>query len=122
MISFHDRSPVYQQIIEYLEELILEQRIVDSLPSVRSLSVDMRVNPQTILKAMQDLVQRGIIEKHRGTGMFLTPNGLMALKDQKRDAFLSDTIPHIVQEAELLGITSKELLKHIEKTMKEENS
>jgi len=72
-INWNERDPIYRQLHDRLVEMILEgtYRNGDLLPSVRQISADHRINPITISKAFQLLVDEGVVEKKRGLGMYV---------------------------------------------------
>ena len=103
------RQPVYEQLIEQLERFILTGVLHpgDQLPSVRSLSVQLSVNPNTIQKAYGELDTRGIIYSSPGIGCFITENAKEILAVSKRQQ-LTD-LKALVKELALAGISLEEL-------------
>lgn len=103
------RQPVYEQLIEQLELFILSGILHpgDQLPSVRSLSTELSVNPNTIQKAYGELDTKGIIYSTPGIGCFVTENAVSILSTMKRRKFTD--FRAIAQELALAGVTEKEL-------------
>lgn len=103
------RQPVYEQLIQQLEQFILTGILQpgDQLPSVRNLSVSLSVNPNTIQKAFADLDAKGIIYSSPGIGCFVSPNAKEVLADLKRRK-LTD-LKALAKELALAGVSLEEL-------------
>jgi GntR family transcriptional regulator len=112
-IIWNDREPIYVQLYQYLARLIVEQVIDEgeALPSVRDIASEQRVNPITVSRAIQLLVDDNIVEKRRGLGMFVIEGAPAILKAQLRQNFLSDEWPNIRRRIDLLGLSVEQLLK-----------
>ena len=112
MKTWHQQSPIYLQLQEELANAILEKRLVegDLLPSIRQLSAEYQLNPQTISKAYQGLVDNGIVIKKRGIGMVIAEGAVDALLVQQKNQFLNDQWPKISKKIKQLGLTIEELL------------
>jgi GntR family transcriptional regulator len=82
----------------------------DSLPSVRQVASDLRVNPLTVLKSYQQLADEQLIEKRRGLGMFIRPGARELLLQDERERFLNSEWPRIVETIQRLGLDTKVLL------------
>ena len=89
-----------------LDRLLKEN---DPLPSVRTVAAEYRVNPLTVLKAYQELVDENLVETRRGLGMFVREGARDVLHKAERDKFLSEDWPRISATIERLGITAAEL-------------
>lgn len=83
----------------------------DPLPSVRNVAAEYRVNPLTVLKAYQQMVDEDLVEKKRGLGMFVKPGARALLMQGERKKFLSDQWPGIAATIQRLGLSLKELLE-----------
>jgi GntR family transcriptional regulator len=83
----------------------------DPLPSVRTVATDYRLNPLTVLKAYQHLVDENLVEMRRGRGMFVNIGAREMLLQSERQKFLEDEWPRIREKIQRLGLTAKELLK-----------
>ena len=114
-ISFHDKSPIYRQLSERLRELILEgvYNNGDALPSVRQIASEHRINPITVSKAFQILVDEALVEKRRGLGMYVTAGASEKLIEDERRRFLEVDLPDFKDRAERLGFRVDELLKEM---------
>lgn len=112
-MSFHDKSPIYRQLSEQLRNLILEGVFLDgdALPSVRQISSEQRINPITVTKAFQILVDEGLVEKRRGLGMFVCEGARSTLEEAERKEFLELHWPQFRAKAEKLGYSIDDLLK-----------
>jgi DNA-binding transcriptional regulator YhcF (GntR family) len=111
--EWNDSQPIYRQLRERVVEMILDGVLKegDALPSVRSVALDYRLNPITVLKAYQELVDEQLVEKRRGLGMFVQEGARDLLLKGERQRFLSDEWPRIQEMIQRLGLTAKELLK-----------
>ena len=112
-ITFHDRSPIYRQLAERLRQLILEgvYRNGDALPSVRQVASEHRINPITVSKAFQMLVDESLVEKRRGLGMYVAEGASEQLVEHERRHFLEEELPSFRSRAEQLGFELKALIQ-----------
>ena len=110
--EWNDSQPIYRQVRDRVVAMILEGALAegDPLPSVRSVATDTRINPLTVLKAYQQLVDEQLVEKRRGVGMFVRTGARVALLKDEREKFLTEqwpeiraTIVRLGLEGELLG-------------------
>jgi GntR family transcriptional regulator len=104
-------EPIYLQLRDRLRDLILQGVYQEgaAVPSVRQLSADLRINPITVSKSLQLLVDEGWIEKRRGLGMFVCANAQEALTVSQRRHFLEREWPEILSKLALLGLSVDEL-------------
>jgi GntR family transcriptional regulator len=110
--EWNDNQPIYRQLRARVVDMILDGLIKegDALPSVRSVAAETRVNPLTVLKAYQQLVDEQLVEKRRGLGMFVSDGARSLLLQAERDKFLKDRWPAIRATIQRLGLTPAELL------------
>ncbi len=110
--EWSDNQPIYRQIRDRVVEMILDHVLQegDPLPSVRHVSAEYRVNPLTVLKAYQQLVDEGLVETRRGRGMFVTTGAPMLLFEAERRKFLEEEWPRITATIERLDLSAEELL------------
>lgn len=112
-VRFDDSTgePLFRQVANQLAEAIIAgtYRDGDQVPSTTEISTTYRINPATVLKGMNLLVERGLLEKRRGLGMFVTTGGQRRAMESKRNEFLSEQVPHFVTEAKRLGFDVNEL-------------
>ena len=108
-----DSQPIYRQLRDKVVEMILEGTLGegDALPSVRSVAAEHTLNPLTVLKGYQQLVDEGLVEKRRGRGMFVTTGARTELMRGERERFLVQEWPRVLSTIERLGLDPKELLK-----------
>ncbi len=104
--QWNDNQPIYRQIRDRIVAMILDGLLDDGdpLPSVRSVATESRVNPLTVLKAYQELVDEDLVEKRRGLGMFVRSGGRSRLLKGERERFLSDQWPEIKATIQRLGL------------------
>jgi GntR family transcriptional regulator len=109
--QWDDSSPIYRQLRDRVVAMILEGVLKegDPLPSVRSVAADFRLNPLTVLKGYQQLVDEQLVEKRRGRGMFVSTGARKALMKDERQKFLEDEWPKIHATIQRLGLTPDEL-------------
>ncbi len=111
--EWNDGQPIYRQLRDRVVAMILDGVLKegDPLPSVRNVAADYRVNPLTVLKGYQELVDEQLVETKRGLGMFVTAGARNRLLQGERQKFLAQEWPRIAETIQRLGITPKQLLK-----------
>jgi len=111
-LEWNDNQPIYRQLRDRVVEMILDRVLKegDPLPSVRTVAAEYRVNPLTILKAYQQLVDEELVEKRRGLGMFVKTGARDLLLRGERQKFLSDQWPRVYATIQRLGLKPEELL------------
>src|SRR5437667_11263534 len=111
--EWSDSQPIYRQLRDRVVALILDGVLKegDPLPSVRTVAADYRVNPITVLKGYQQLVDEELVEKRRGLGMFVKPGTRDLLLQGERQRFLAEEWPRVYATIQRLGLKPKELLK-----------
>lgn len=109
---WNDNTPIYRQLKGRVIEMMLDGllKVGDALPSVRQIAADFQLNPITVLRAYQELVDEQLVEKRRGLGMYVAQGGLEKLLVNERQRFLNEEWPAVVQRAQRLGLSVKELL------------
>jgi GntR family transcriptional regulator len=110
--EWNDSQPIYRQLRDRAVALILDGVVAegDPLPSVRHVAAEFRVNPLTVLKAYQQMVDEQLVESRRGRGMFVKPGARDLLLVGERQKFLSEQWPRIHETIQRLGLTPEELL------------
>jgi GntR family transcriptional regulator len=110
--NWNDSQPIYRQLRDRVVAMILEGALQegDPLPSVRNVAADYRLNPLTVLKGYQQLVDEQLVEKRRGRGMYVAEGAKRALMKGERQKFLEDEWPRIHATIQRLGLTAAELL------------
>jgi GntR family transcriptional regulator len=121
-IEFDNDRPIYLQIADMIREAIMAGDIEEgkSIPSVREISVEHNLNPQTVLNATQVLINEGLLEKRRGLGMFVQEGARKTLLQSELNHFKEDEVPALVNRARLLGIQKPELIEIVDDTYEEE--
>ena len=119
-IDVMSRKPVYEQLVDQVERFILRGVLKPDMQmqSVRSLSVDLAVNPNTVQKAYSELDRRGIVYSVPGKGCFVSPKALESIGERKRNEL--DQFTRTVQELALAGIQKAEVLSCVEEAYREE--
>jgi len=110
--EWNDNQPIYRQLRDRVIAMILEGVLKegDPLPSVRTVAAEYRVNPLTVLKSYQELVDEELVEKRRGLGMFIKTGARSLLLQGERQRFLAEEWPRIQATIQRLGLTPEELL------------
>lgn len=110
--EWNDSQPIYRQLRDRVVTMILEGVLQDgdALPSVRTVAAEYRLNPLTVLKGYQELVDEGLVEKRRGRGMFVREGANKALMKDERQAFLEEQWPEVVSTIRRLKLDLDELL------------
>jgi GntR family transcriptional regulator len=113
MSQFNDSQPIFLQIRQRIVEMILKRTVTEgeALPSVRQIATDLSVNPLTVTKAYDGLVDIGVVESRRGMGMFVQPGARTKLLAHEREKFLAEDWPRIVAQIKALELDPKSLLK-----------
>src|ERR1051325_7242740 len=122
--EWNDNQPIYRQLRDRVVEMILDHVLKegDALPSVRNVAAEYRVNPLTILKAYQQLVDDDLVEKRRGLGMFVKTGARNLLLQGERQKFLAEQWPRISATIQRQGLTTEELLNSTNATSHREDS
>ena len=110
--EWNDSQPIYRQLRDRVVAMILDGLLKegDPLPSVRNVAAEYRVNPLTVLKAYQQLVDDQLVEKRRGLGMFIKEGARNLLLQGERQKFLAEQWPRVYATIQRLGLTAEELL------------
>ena len=111
--EWNDSQPIYRQLRDRVVAMILEGVLKegDAIPSVRTVAAEYRVNPLTVLKGYQELVDEGLVESRRGLGMFVNTGARTMLLQGERQKFLGEQWPRIKATIQRLGLKPEELLK-----------
>ena len=111
--QWDDSLPIYRQLRDRVVAMILEGVLKegDPLPSVRNVAAEFRLNPLTVLKGYQQLVDEQLVEKRRGLGMFVSAGARNALMKDERQRFLEEEWPKVYATIQRLGLSTADLLK-----------
>jgi GntR family transcriptional regulator len=109
--EWNDSQPIYRQLRDRVVAMILDGVLKegDPLPSVRNVAAEYRVNPLTVLKGYQQLVDEQLVETRRGLGMFVNTGARGLLLKAEREKFLAEEWPRLASTIQRLGLTRKEL-------------
>ena len=112
---WNDSQPIYWQLKERTLSMILDGTLKegDALPSVRTVAAELQLNPITVSKSYQSLVDDGLVEKRRGLGMFVRDGAREQLVVSARDKFLNEEWPATLNRIEQLGLDAQSLLEKI---------
>lgn len=115
--EWNDNQPIYRQIRDRVVALILDGALKegDPLPSVRNVAADYRVNPLTVLKGYQQLVEEQLVETRRGLGMFVVVGARKLLLEGERQRFLGEEWPRVYTTIVRLGLQAEELMDVIKR-------
>lgn len=110
--EWNDRQPIYRQLRDRVVAMILDGALGEgeALPSVRTVAAEYRINPLTVLKGYQQLVDEELVEKRRGLGMFVKIGARHLLLSGEREKFLTEEWPRIQATIQRLGLKAEELL------------
>jgi GntR family transcriptional regulator len=111
--QWDNSQPIYRQLRDRVVAMILEGELKegDPLPSVRNVAVELRLNPLTVLKGYQQLVDERLVEKRRGRGMYVCVGAAAALRTDERRRFLENDWPKVRAIITRLGLGLDELLQ-----------
>lgn len=110
--EWSDSQPIYRQLRDRVVAMILDGALKegDPLPSVRAVAAEYRLNPLTVLKGYQQLVDERLVESRRGRGMFVNAGARALLLEGERKKFLGEEWPRVVTTIQRLGLRLDELL------------
>ena len=113
--KWNEDLPIYRQLRDRVVAMILEGVLGDgdALPSVRNVAAEYRLNPLTVLKGYQQLVDEGLVEKKRGRGMFVTDGAQKQLLKDERQRFIEKEWPQVVVTIKRLGLEADQLLREM---------
>ena len=115
--KWNEDLPIYRQLRDRVVAMILEGVLSDgdALPSVRNVAAEYRLNPLTVLKGYQELVDEGLVEKKRGRGMFINDGAHTQLLKDERKRFIEKEWPKVVASINRLGLDTEDLLRDARK-------
>ncbi len=110
--TWNDSTPIYRQLRDRVVAMILDGVLKpgEALPSVRQVAADFQINPITVSKSYQELVDESLVEKRRGLGMFVTEGAREALLHSERERFLNDEWPLLYARLQRMGLDLDRLL------------
>ena len=113
-MEFNQPKGIYQQIADQIRDRILagEWHDGERIPSVRELAISIGVNPNTVNKSYQALLDRALIENQRGLGYFVTTDAKQKILDEIKTEFIRDELPRVFRTMRLLGMRVEDLAEH----------
>jgi len=125
-IDFSSGIPVYKQIINTIYTAVSSGKLRegDRLPTIKELTHQLNVNPNTIAKAYRELDLKGVITSKRGNGSFISESPLEVpkLSAKQRKAKLEGLLSRVIAEAKVEGVGEHELLRYIQERIEENES
>lgn len=120
--QWNDKEPIYLQLKDQVRNMILigDLKENEALPSVRQVAADYQLNPITVSKAWQYLVDEGLVEKKRGLGMFVIENARQKLLESDQIHFMKVEWPQIETRIKNLGIDVSDLISSLKKVAEED--
>lgn len=119
----NDNKPLFLQIKAWIEDHILrdEWQSGSQLPSVRELSAEFGVNPNTIARTYERLTLDGTVRSARGVGFFVAEEAKSAIIKQRKEEFYNEQMPAFIRQMQLLGITPNEIQEQYNKFLSDED-
>jgi GntR family transcriptional regulator len=110
---WNENTPIYRQLKERVIGMMLDGLLKpgDALPSVRQVAADYQLNPITVSRAYQELVDETLVEKRRGLGMYVTEGAVDKLLSTERERFVREEWPAMVERIRRLGLDLEQLLR-----------
>lgn len=120
-MEFQNTQPIFMQIVDVVCDRVLrgELKTDDQVPSVRELAMQVQVNPNTVQRAIERLLQYEIVYSQRGKGNFLAEGAIEKIQEMRSKRFYEEQLPHIASEMKLLGITPEKISKKLEELMQQ---
>ncbi len=122
-MQFNTSSPIYVQIAQYIQELIINTVWVEEerIPSVRDMAMELEVNPNTVIRTYAMLQEEGILENQRGIGYFTAKGAKALVLKKKRDHFITSELPNLFSSMRTLDVTFEEIETYFLLFKKEHN-
>jgi GntR family transcriptional regulator len=116
-VDFNNDKSIFLQIADSISEKVVSGAYPpgEKIPSVRELAADLGVNPNTVMRTYSELQTANIIDNKRGIGYFVNIDAQKVILERKRAEFFKKILPEFLRQAALLGITSSDLKKHLDK-------
>ncbi len=120
-LDFDSSKPIFVQIADEIEEAIFTGAFPEEtqIPSTTEVSTTLKINPATVLKGMNRLIDADIIYKKRGIGMFVSTGAVDKITKNRRSEFYNTYVESMLIEASKLGLSKKDILTYIERGMEE---
>ncbi|MFZ2538195.1 MAG: GntR family transcriptional regulator [Oscillospiraceae bacterium] len=123
-INFESEKPIYIQIAEEIEDAILSGAFIEQsqVPSTTEISVTYKINPATVLKGINILVDSNILYKKRGLGMFVQDGAAQSIQNKRKQAFFDEFIINLINEAAKLKMEKQDIINLIERGFQDERN
>ncbi len=120
-MEFQNNQPIFMQIVDVICDRVLrgEVKTDEQIPSVRELAMQMQVNPNTVQRAIERLLQGEIIYSQRGKGNFLADGAIDKIQEMRSKRFYEEQLPLIAREMKLLGITTEKISEKLSLLMQQ---
>lgn len=117
-VEWNDDSPIYRQLKNRVIAMILDGSLKegDPLPSVRTIAAEYQLNPITVSRSYQELVDQELVEKRRGIGMYVVEGATEKLLATERERFLQEEWPKVLLRIEKLGLSLAQLAQITQQT------
>lgn len=115
-MKFQESQPIFMQIVDWICDKVLRHELTadQQIPSVRDIAMAVEVNPNTVMRAIERLLQQEIIYSQRGRGNFLSPGAYDTIVSMRRRRLETETLPQLASELKLLGIDPASLLSQLQ--------
>jgi DNA-binding transcriptional regulator YhcF (GntR family) len=123
-MQFREPRSIYQQIADQIRERILqgEWKAGERIPSIRDFAIEIGVNPNTVTKSYQALMDRRVIENQRGLGYFVASHATDRIIEEMRHEFEKNEVPRLARAIRLLGINKRELGELLDRNNSEDKT
>lgn len=120
-MEFQNNQPIFMQIVDVVCDRVLrgELKTDEQIPSVRELAMQMQVNPNTVQRAIERLLQNEIIYSLRGKGNFLAAGAVEKIQEMRSRRFYEEQLPLIAREMKLLGITPAQISEKLSELLQQ---
>ena len=117
-MEFNEPKGIYLQIADQIRERILrgEWKAGERIPSIRELAVELGVNPNTVTKSYQKLMERELISTQRGRGYFVSEDAARRALEEMKDEFMREEVPRILRTMKLLDIGLDEVAEWVSRS------
>lgn len=114
-ISWNEHAPIYRQLKDKVIGMMLDGvlKAGEALPSVRQIAAEYQLNPITVSRAYQELVDENLVEKRRGIGMYVTEGALEKLLASERERFVQQEWPAMLERIRRLGLDLEQLMRSV---------
>lgn len=118
-MKFQDSQPIFMQIVDWLSDKVLvgELKVDEQFPSVRDIAAQVGVNPNTVMRAIERLLQAGIIYSQRGKGNYVAEGARDKILQERRQRFFCELLPQVTDEMLVLGLTLDDVVPPIQSAL-----